>query len=152
MSGAGKSTALRELARRGFEVVESDQGHWSEWSESEGGYVWREARIAELLGRERDRTLYVSGTVSNQGRFYPQFDAVVLLSAPASVLLERIATRTTNDFGKRQDERAAIRRDLTEVEPLLRATCSDEIDATQPVEVVVEQLIRIGEGAERKRR
>jgi dephospho-CoA kinase len=148
MSGTGKSTALAELARRGFDTIDTDRGGWSEWSESEGGYVWREERIAELLAREHARPLYISGTVSNQGRFYAQFDAVVLLSAPANVLLQRISTRTTNDFGKRGDDRAAILRDLDEVEPLLRGTCTHEIDATQPIDVVVEQLARIGEGSE----
>ena len=81
MSGTGKSTALAELARRGFDVIQTDRDGWSEWSESEGGYVWREERIATVLARNHERTLYVSGTVSNQGRFYRQFDAVVLLSA-----------------------------------------------------------------------
>jgi len=38
----------------------------------------------------------MSGTVSNQGRFYDRFDAVVLLHAPANVLLDRISSRTTN--------------------------------------------------------
>lgn len=144
MSGTGKSTALAELARRGFDVVETDAGGWSEWSESEGGYVWREDRINELLAREGRRTLYVSGTVSNQGRFYPRFDAVVLLSAPAEVLLRRIEARTTNDYGKSRDERELIVRELVEVEPRLRATCTHEIDATQPVERVVAQLVAIG--------
>jgi shikimate kinase len=146
MSGTGKSTALAELEQRGFTVVETDVGGWSEWSDAEGGFVWREERIAELLAREEGSTLYVSGTVSNQGRFYPRFDAVVLLSAPADVLLDRIATRTTNDYGKSGQERDLILRHLEEVEPLLRATCTHEIDASQPVDVVVEQLVAIGQG------
>ena len=62
--------------------------------------MWREDLVAELLAGDDGPTLYVSGTVSNQGRFYARFDAVVLLSAPAEVLLQRIATRTTNDYGK----------------------------------------------------
>jgi dephospho-CoA kinase len=148
MSGTGKSTALAELARRGFAAIETDRDGWTEWSEREGGYVWREERIAELLAQEHDRTLSVSGTVSNQGRFYPQFDAVVLLSAPAKVLLNRIAARTTNDFGKSDEERVEILRDLAEAEPRLRATCTHEIDASQPVDLVVDQLVRIGEGLE----
>ena len=90
MSGTGKSTALVELERQGFDVIETDVGGWSEWSEHDGGYVWREDRIRDLLAREHGPTIYVSGTLSNQGRFYPQFDAVVLLSAPADVLLRRI--------------------------------------------------------------
>jgi dephospho-CoA kinase len=31
MSGTGKSTALIELERRGFQVVDTDEPPWSEW-------------------------------------------------------------------------------------------------------------------------
>jgi hypothetical protein len=144
MSGTGKSSALAELRRHGFEVVDTDEGGWSEWSDQEDGYLWREDRIAELLARDRSVPLYVSGTVSNQGRFYPQFDAVVLLSAPANVLLERIETRTTNEYGKTAEERNLILSHLAEVQPLLRATCTHEIDAAQPIGDVVAELIAIG--------
>ena len=148
MSGTGKSTALAELEKRGFEVVDTDQGGWSVWSDAEGGYVWREDRIGELLAREGGPTLYVSGTVSNQGRFYPRFDAVVLLSAPAEILLSRVATRPTNDYGKSSRDRDLILRHLAEVEPMLRATCTHEVDATQPLDLVVKQLVEIGQGTE----
>jgi hypothetical protein len=86
----------------------------------------------------------VSGTVSNQGRFYSRFDAVVLLSAPAGVLLERIESRTTNDYGKTSEQRGLILAHLAEVEPLLRASCTHEIDAMQPMADVVAQLVEIG--------
>jgi dephospho-CoA kinase len=148
MSGTGKSSALAELEKRGFEVVDTDHGGWSVWGDAEGGYVWREDRIGELLARNGGPTLYVSGTVSNQGRFYPRFDAVVLLSAPAEILMSRIATRATNDYGKSGEDRDLILRHLAEVEPLLRATCTHEVDAAQPLDVVVEQLVTIGEGAQ----
>ena len=144
MSGTGKSSALAELRRRGFETVDTDEPEWTEWATEEDGYVWREDRIPDLLGRGRDVTLYVSGTVSNQGRFYGSFDAVVLLSAPVDVLLGRIEHRTTNDYGKTADERALILEHLAEVEPLLRATCTHEIDASQPLDDVVAELVRIG--------
>jgi dephospho-CoA kinase len=146
MSGTGKSAALVELEKRGFAVVDTDYGEWSEWSDIEDGYVWREDRIAELLARDHTKTLYVSGTVSNQGRFYPQFDAVVLLSAPADVLLGRIDARTTNDYGKSSEDRELILRHLMEVEPLLRARCTHEVDAMQPLDDVVRQLVEIGVG------
>jgi hypothetical protein len=132
------------MGRRGFEVVDTDEGGWTKWSDAEAGYVWCEDRIAVLLASERASTLYVSGTVSNQGRFYPRFDAVVLLSAPAEVLVDRIATRTTNDYGKSSEERDLILQQLNEVEPWLRASCTHEVDATQPIDVVVDQLVVIG--------
>src|SRR3954453_21004295 len=144
MSGTGKSTALVELERRGFRVVDTDEPPWREWSDEDGGYIWRGDLIAKLLARNDGPTLYVSGTVSNQGRFYPQFDAVVLLSAPARVLLRRIESRTTNDYGKTSEQRELILGHLAQVEPLLRASCTHEIDATQPVDDVVAQLVEIG--------
>ncbi len=144
MSGTGKSTALAGLRRHGFEAVDTDEPGWTEWSNGKVGYAWREDRIARLLARERNVPLYVSGTVSNQGRFYRHFDAIVLLSAPADVLFARIETRTTNDYGKIAEERDLILRHLEEVEPLLRATCTHEIDATQPVDAVIAELVAIG--------
>lgn len=146
MSGTGKSTVLAELGRRGHEVVETDEPEWMEWSNEDGGYVWREDRVAELLAREREAPLFVSGTVSNQARFYPDFDAVVLLSAPLEVLLGRIEDRTTNDFGKTPGERERIMSDFAAFEHRLRATCTHELDATQPIETIVAELIRIGDG------
>jgi broad-specificity NMP kinase len=143
MSGVGKSTALGALAKRGFQVVETDEAPWSEWSEVAGGYVWHEDLVSELLSRDDGAALFVSGTVSNQGRFYSQFDAVVLLSAPVEVLLRRIETRTSNQYGKSAEERALIRTQVAEVEPLLRATCTHELDATKPIGHVVARLAEI---------
>lgn len=146
MSGTGKSAALTELARRGFRTVDTDLPGWSDWHEGDGRgeWLWREDRIAELLATEDDRALYVSGCVPNQGRFYDRFDAIVLLSAPAEVILERIEQRTTNDYGKSEAERALILEDLAEVEPRLRATCTHELDAGKPLADIVEALIKIG--------
>ena len=146
MSGTGKSSALAALGRLGFQVVDTDEPGWTEWSDDDDGYVWREDRIAELLARENGPALYVSGTVSNQGQFYPRFDAVVLLSAPAEVLVSRIENRSTNPYGKSQEQRELILRDLTEAEPLLRRTCTHEIDATQPLASIVDQLAELGRG------
>ena len=145
MSGTGKSSALAELARRGFRTVDTDEPGWT-IEDADGGRWWDEKRIAQLLA-EDGPTLFVSGTVSNQGRLYDRFDAVVLLSAPGSVLLGRIATRTTNDYGKAEEERELILTHLREVEPLLRATCTHEIDATLPLAEVVERLVEIGGGS-----
>jgi shikimate kinase len=145
MSGTGKSSALAELAKLGFQVVDTDEPGWTVWSDEEGGYVWREDRIRELLDREGGPSLYVSGTVSNQGRFYSRFDAIVLLSAPADVLLRRIETRTTNSYGKSSEQRELVIRHLAEIEPLLRRTCTHEIDAAQPLAKVVQQLAQLGD-------
>ena len=140
MSGTGKSSALSELARRGHRVVDTDYGGWIK---DEPEPLWREDRINELLDEHGDGTLFVAGCVANQGRFYERFDAVVLLSAPADVILERVAGRTTNDFGKSDAERERILSDLDAVEPLLRRGATAEIDTRAPLDEVVDALERI---------
>ena len=144
MSGAGKSAALAELARRGHRVVDTDYGDWTEDGPSfdgrESDRVWREDRIDALLAEHEDGLLFVSGCVPNQAKFYPRFDAVVLLSAPVDVILERVAGRDTNDYGKTDAERDLIVEDLTTVEPLLRAGATAEIDTRLPLGAVVDAL------------
>jgi thymidylate kinase len=144
MSGVGKSTALDELARRGHRVVDTDHGGWSEQVPAADGsgqeQLWREDRMQALLAEHPGDPLFVSGCVANQGVFYPHFAAVVLLSVPEDILLQRLRSRDTNDFGKTAAERDRILRDLRTVEPLLRAGASEEIDTRAPVGEVADRL------------
>ncbi|MCC8242877.1 AAA family ATPase [Saccharothrix luteola] len=146
MSGVGKSTVLNHLEQRGYRVVDTDFGGWvEEIPTSDGTGVerqWREGRIDGLL-TEHERSgepLFIFGTVWNQSRFYSRFAHVVLLSAPLEVMFERIAGRSDNPFGKTDDQRARIAADTAEVEPLLRATATVEIDTRKPIVEVVDQL------------
>jgi broad-specificity NMP kinase len=143
MSGTGKSTVLAELARRGHHVVDTDYGDWTEdvpHPERGSERLWREDRVDALLAEYCDGALFVSGCVANQGAFYPRFDAIVLLSVPEDVLLDRVASRRTNDYGKTDVERDLILSDLRAVEPLLRAGATAEIDTRKPVLEVADLL------------
>jgi shikimate kinase len=151
MSGAGKSSALADLGRRGYRVVDTDDPGWLEYREDvassdkllRGEWLWVEERITRLLNADDGRTMFVGGCVRNQSKFYDRFNAVVLLSAPADVMLDRVARRTTNDWGKAPSERAMILDDLATVEPLLRKSCSHELDASRPLDEIVADLIAI---------
>jgi shikimate kinase len=102
MSGTGKSTVSNELAACGYKAVDTDDHGLSEWvavplDEPTGlapgqDWVWREDRIQELLSSDDVEVLFLSGCSPNQGKFYPQFDHIVLLTAPAAVLVARLAT------------------------------------------------------------
>jgi hypothetical protein len=147
MSGTGKSSALAELARRGHRVVDTDYGDWIEEAPATDGRpfepLWREDRIDALLTEHAGGALFISGTVANQGSFYPRFDALVLLSAPAAVILERVARREANDYGRTDEQRRLILDDLATVEPLLRAGATAEVDARLPTAAVADALERI---------
>jgi shikimate kinase len=139
MSGAGKSTLLDEMSRRGYEVVDTD---YDGWTLPDG--TWDELRVAALLTGQAE--VVVSGTVDNQGRFYDRFDHVVLLSAPLGVLLDRVATRSNNPYGRKAEHRAEIERYVAEVEPLLRRGATVELDGQRPIGELADIVERLLSG------
>ena len=133
MSGTGKSTLRAELARRGHRTVETDEPGWHR---SDGG--WDEQEMTALLAAHAD--LLVVGTADNQGDFYDRFAHVVLLSAPAEVLLARVASRTTNPYGRTAEQRAEILGNLEAVEPLLRRGATLELDGRRPAAALADAV------------
>ena len=141
MSGAGKSSVIRELAAMGFKAVDTDDG-WCELL-PDGRQAWREDAIRELLATEDADFLFVGGCEENQQVFHAQFDSIVLLSAPLATLVHRLETRTDNPYGKAPEERRRFLADVQAVEPLLRRVADHEIDTTAPLEDVVTTILRL---------
>lgn len=152
VSGTGKSTVTAALAARGYRAVDADDPEFSELVDvpeetltglgSGTDWVWREDRIRDLLSGHDVGTLFVSGSSPNQGKFYAQFDHVVLLVAPPGLIADRLATRTTNDFGKNPEQLARALRIQQEVEPMLRRSADLELDTTAPLDDVVAAILR----------
>src|SRR5438270_12516313 len=105
MSGAGKSSVIRALAARGVKAIDTDWNlEWECVGPDGDEWVWREDQLRLLLDEEDADALFVSACVSNQGKFYDRFDQVILLSAPVSVTVQRLANRTDSPYGKRAEE------------------------------------------------
>jgi dephospho-CoA kinase len=156
MSGTGKSTLIAELGARGYRAVDLDCDEYSEWvavadgvdapgSPVEPGrdWLWREDRVSDLLAVEVGDLLFVSGCAANMGPFLARFDRVVLLQAPADVVLERLAARTGDDYGARPAEAARVLDLMETVEPLLRHAAGFEIDTSAPLEDVVAAVLEV---------
>ena len=101
--------------------------------------------MAELLRSRSDAHLFISGCASNQGNFYGEFDAVVLLSCPELLMLQRLTERSTNPYGKSEDERQLILEHLATVEPLLRRRATLEIDTQSPVGHVADVIVGLAD-------
>ena len=143
MSGTGKSSALEGLRLLGFRTVDTDEGDWTEWSEAEGGYIWREEQIAELLADDEGPFLVRLWDGLQPGPLLPPLRR----HRPAQRSGEHSPQphRDAHDQPLWADRRAtgAVLRDLAEAEPLIRRTCTHEIDATQPLADVVTQLAEL---------
>lgn len=154
MSGTGKSTLIRRFAALGYKAVDTDDDDLSERvtmphdldvgdAPPEHEWLWREDRIEQLLATEDAEVLFVSGCVRNQVKFYPQFDHIVLLSAPADVTVRRLAGRANNPYGKHPGQVAEVLRLKETVEPMLRRAASLEVDATAPLDDVVGAILTV---------
>ncbi|MHA3701866.1 AAA family ATPase [Jatrophihabitans sp. YIM 134969] len=137
MSGTGKSSVLEVLAGRGHVTVDTDEPGWIR--PVDGEPLWDLDAVAARLDRHTHGLLFVAGCVVNQGALYDRFDAVVLLSAPVAVVLERVAYRS-NPFGSTPGDRERIAADLADVEPVLRAGATHEVTTTVPLTEVADAL------------
>jgi len=149
MSAVGKSSTICELSKLGHRAIDLDTDEWSQLVPDDSAYAdpaiaapmdwrWREQEVHALLAGAGEDMLFVAGTSTNQSRFYPLLDHVVLLRIPIAVAIDRLANRTTNAYGQ---DPAELRRELqlrTVVEPLLRSSACLEIDTSwQPVADVI---------------
>lgn len=156
MSGTGKSTLIEALIKQRQKAEDLDTDAFSHWVEisSDGDaagtpvepgrdWIWREDRVQRLLDITDACMLFVSGCAPNMGKFLPQFDHVILLSAPADVILARLATRTGNEYGKGPEQAARVLSLIETVEPLLRRAAGHEIDTSAPRDEVVAAVMEI---------
>jgi shikimate kinase len=141
MSGTGKSSVIGELAALGYKAIDTDDG----WCEPlpDGRQRWREDAIAALLDTEDADVVFVAGCEENQVRFHSRFDLIILLSAPAQTMIDRLAARTGNPYGTAPGDMGRILGDLAVVEPLLRTAADHEIRTTIPLADVVAKVLHL---------
>jgi hypothetical protein len=142
LSGAGKSSVYEELIRRGYKAISTDRA-WKQRADPDSAHsIWHEQRaVGELTSPEPD-VLFVCGSSSNRDRFLPYFTKVFNLRIDDDTMRRRLEERTNNDYGKEPEE----------VELMLRLNRTDEkpagaidVDATQPLDHVVDELLRLAD-------
>jgi hypothetical protein len=137
LSGAGKSSVYEELIRRGYKAVSTDRA-WKNPVDS----TWYEHKALGELERSEPEVLFVCGSGRNRDRFLPYFTEIFNLRIDDDTMRRRLEDRTNNDYGKQPEE----------LELMLRLNRSDEkpagaidVDATQPLEHVVDEVLRLAE-------
>ncbi len=160
-SGTGKSAVRAELARRGYRSFDTDEDgiavwrsratgeqveypgdahHPDDWLEHHGWMIDR-SRAEELAALARDRPVFLCGSVENESDVWELFDTVVCLVLDERTLRERVATRSTNAFGKRPAELAAILRWNPTLEATYRRAGAHVVNADRPLAEVVDHVL-----------
>jgi RNase adaptor protein for sRNA GlmZ degradation len=141
MSGTGKSSVIHALADLGYKAIDTDEG----WCEQlpDGRQRWHEDAIATLMATEDADVLFVAGCEENQVLFHPQFDLIILLSAPIHTMTQRLGARTGNPYGKAPGDLGRVLDDTKNIEPLLRRAADHEISTTMLLHDVVTSILRL---------
>ena len=137
MSGAGKSSVVAELRQRGYDAHDVDAG-LTHLDPTDERWHWDVPGVQALLDAADDLVL-IAGCSEEQRAW--AWDLRILLTAPADVLLSRVATRPGPGFGKSTDERALVLADIAEVEPLLLASADVVLDTRRPLPEVVDAVL-----------
>ncbi len=145
LSGAGKSSVYEELIARGYKAISTDRA-WKYRADPDTGLpgydnsMWDGQRAVSELESPEPEVLFVCGSGRNRDRFLPYFTLIFNLRIDDDTMRRRLRERTNNEFGKQPEE----------VELMLRLNRSDEkpagavdIDATRPLDQVVDELLRL---------
>ena len=149
LSGAGKSSVYQELIRRGYTAISTDRA-WAYHADPHSGlpggpvhqdnWMWDQQKALSELESPEPEVLFVCGSSRNRDRFLPYFTKVFNLRIDDETMRRRLQERTDNDFGKQPEE----------VEIMLTLNRRDEkpagaidVDATQPLNHVVDELLRL---------
>jgi hypothetical protein len=134
LSGAGKSSVYEELIQRGYKAVTTDRA-WKYRND-----LWDEQKALTELENPEPDVLFVCGSSRNRDRFLPYFAEVFNLRIDDDTMRRRLRERTNNDFGKQPEELELM---LTLNRSGARPAGAIDIDATQPLRQVVDELLRL---------
>lgn len=158
LSGAGKSSVYDELIRRGYKAISTDCA-WAYHADPDTGlpggpirhdnWVWdRQKAVSELESPEPE-VLFVCGSSRNLDHFLPYFTKIFNLRIDDDTMRRRLRGRTPDDWELGPEE--SYLEDLTRMIDLMldlnrsgeRPAGAIDVDATQPLDQVVDELLRL---------
>jgi dephospho-CoA kinase len=172
MSGSGKSSVIRELSRRGFEAHGVDEEGYADWVSLETGkikpyphdnppvgddlhkwfadhdWVLSLERIGELKAKAdaENKLIFLAGVANGDKDVWHLFDKVISLSVDEETIRKRVMEREDNEYGKHPDEMANILMWLEKHDEKYRDFGATIIDASQPLDVVVDEVVATAKG------
>jgi dephospho-CoA kinase len=162
ISGTGKSAVCKELKRRGYEAHDTDLDGNAVWVNRKTGEVtagagaversrpgwlddqeWRvvPSRVQALVGRADDSLVFLCGKTSNEHEVWHLFSRVICLAVDEQTLRDRLASRTSNDFGKTSEELEAVLYWHRVGEADYLSIGAVIVDATLPLHEVVDKVV-----------
>jgi adenylate kinase family enzyme len=166
-SGTGKTTVLKELARRGFATFNTDDlpgltrleikatrepAEWPAGHIDWGFYAWnwQDREIRKIIATQGD--IFVGAIVGNQAQYYPLFDTIIVLTVDDEELFRRRTTRQEQRKSDRpQNIRESIAHNQANIAKFIKAGAIP-VQNNLPIDEVADEILRVsraGKPAER---
>ena len=149
VSGTGKTSVCRELARRGFEAVNGDTdlayqgdprtGEPTDTARHEN-HLWDPARVRALVADGGEPATFFCGGSRNFPDHIDLFDEVFVLDVDVETLQRRLDQRSPGEWGSAPSERELVLRLHRTREDVPRVGVV--VDATRPLAEVVDTILR----------
>lgn len=149
VSGTGKTSVCRELSRRGHLAVNGDTDLAYQGDPATGRatdtathehHIWDVGRVRSVAGDRHEPATFFCGGSRNFSAFIDVFDEVFVLEVDLETLQRRLDQRPDGEWGSKQAERDLIVRLHRTGEDIPRSGVA--IDATRPLDVVVDDILR----------
>lgn len=160
IAGSGKTTVLKEIKRRGYEVHDADE-KLSFWANKSSGarfhandhkpttdpkffeeHEWHmDKQGIKELANTSDRTTFIGGAVVNEKDVWEYFDKVFVLYVNNEALTQRLIHRADKDFGKAEHELKHVLKLNSEVPAKYKSLGAMVIDATQSTDKIADEII-----------
>lgn len=160
ISGTGKTTIYEELVKRDYYAISLDETddlcYWvnRETKERIHGHVELNRDftskhqwicdieyLKQLMSVDKE-LIFVLGSASNQDEFLSMFDKVIVLQCKPEVFIERLNTRTNNDFGKHKTIQDHLLTWYEDFENKLIEGGAIAINTDRPINEVVDEVIK----------
>ncbi len=151
LSGTGKSSVYEELIRRGYNAISTDRA-WAYHADPDTGlpggsvhhdnWMWDQHKAASELESPEPEVLFVCGSSRNRDHFLAYFTKVFNLRIDDDTMRRRLHERTDDDWPLDQ-EGVELMLELNRSEE--RPAGAIDIDATQPLYRVVDDLLRLAD-------
>jgi gluconate kinase len=151
LSGTGKSSVYEELIRRGYNAISTDRA-WASHADPHTGlpggsvhhdnWMWDQQKAASELESPEPEVLFACGSSRNRDHFLAYFTKVFNLRIDDDTMRRRLLERTDDDWPLGQ-EGVELMLELNRSEE--RPAGAIEIDATQPLYRVVDDLLRLAD-------
>ncbi len=152
VSGTGKTSVCEELQRRGYHAIHGDrelayQGDPQSGTPTDGlkheHHIWHVDRVKALVANQDVAITFFCGGSRNFSKFIDLFDGVFVLEVDLETLNRRLEKRPEDEYGGKQKEREHVLHLHQTKEDIPKNGII--IDATAPLEHVVDEIVRQSE-------